>query len=515
MIKKFSAILLSVIFCCGTVAFAAPKLGITEPEENFEYSDEIIGRALQSSVAKIHHGYTATIEYTPLELDFTGLIKYLTRVEDSNPNATQEQISDFVYKKVAEGSYLKYGTPKECEVTIGWSGSGVALSDDGYIATNEHVIYAGEQERQEAYISNGISEAENDYNSLISQLAATFGKEYITDEAEDFWKQFVASVYMKNLKIKGEKGPYIHVIFPDADGNTDMSSAISYEAEIVKEGKCDSDNGNTEDAAILKINTSDIISLKLSEEYPQVNAKIFAAGFPGASTELFATSGNTSDMLAVTITNGNVSRLVPIDNSKYELIQTTATINHGNSGGPSVDTNMEILGLNTLGVNTTDSFWMVSAEMLRDLSDDVPIGQGEASRLFMSGLQALQQGYGKTAVDAFTQVRDMQPNTPYINVLISDAQEAPQKAMIGGFKINPKLIIALGAGLALLIAILIIVSNVKKKRRRKAITQTNDIFGSDDDIAGNDFMNNDVNIGGSAYDFDSGKDNNISGSDWL
>ena len=100
----------------------------------------------------------------------------------------------------------------------------------------------------------------------------------------------------------------------------------------------------------------------------------------------------------------------------------------------------------------------------------------------------LQQDYGVTAAECFMRVQQLQPNTPYIESLIKEANMAPQekapKAAIS-FSISPVVWIILGIVLAvviLVIIIVLIVSAAGKKKRRNMYYQseTNNSFSSFD-----------------------------------
>ena len=244
------------------------------------------------------------------------------------------------------------------------------------------------------------------------------------------------------------------------------------EAEIVAEGEIFTDNGDTEDVAILKIDKDNLAALTIMNDYPEVNSQITAAGFPGASSELFdqlSQTGNSSDELAVTITNGTVARIVPIDNSEYEMIQSTATIEHGNSGGPSINNNLEIVGLNTLkSTDYNGYYWMVPAEAIEDRSSDINLkNDGKASVLLKEGLQALQNGKGRRALNAFEELKELQPDTPYINVLISEAGALPQNMSVYDL-LNEKTLLIVGA-VFVLASLLLIIMLIAKKSKKKPV----------------------------------------------
>jgi S1-C subfamily serine protease len=99
------------------------------------------------------------------------------------------------------------------------------------------------------------------------------------------------------------------------------------------------------DLALLKINKEFKEPILLGDGDIPVGSKVFALGNPGSKAGTV-----TSDILQLTFTDGIVSA----QNRDFygnPCIQTTATINHGNSGGPLIDENCKAVGVNTFTLN--------------------------------------------------------------------------------------------------------------------------------------------------------------------
>ena len=73
---------------------------------------------------------------------------------------------------------------------------------------------------------------------------------------------------------------------------------------------------------------------------------VFALGFQAIADELADSNHYTVD--DITVTDGIVSRRLQIGGVDY--MAHTAKINHGNSGGPLIDTAGNVVGINTLGI---------------------------------------------------------------------------------------------------------------------------------------------------------------------
>ena len=106
-----------------------------------------------------------------------------------------------------------------------------------------------------------------------------------------------------------------------------------------------------------------------------VGSRVYAVGYPGTSDAVGSISNfGTND---ATVTDGTISRLVVQSGTGRRVIHTTAVIHGGNSGGPLVDENGAVLGLNTFsyinsetGESIEGSNYAVSVEELIPLLEN-------------------------------------------------------------------------------------------------------------------------------------------------
>ena len=215
------------------------------------------------------------------------------------------------------------------------------------------------------------------------------------------------------------------------------------------------------DLAVLKLNTP-TSERKASRLYPfsslESGKKVYAVGFPDISNywlkdeavkQLYSTPND------MTVNSGSVSRVLDSARSIVgELIQIDVPINHGNSGGPLVDENGNILGVNTYGLTL-------------DTSDD------EKEVYIIQGMNY--------AVSSNEVIRFL------------DSEGVPYVTTSGSFALNPWLIGIIIVVLASAVVLVFIVLQVKKTKNQNHVkaannaTATRKLVGVAGPLAGNQY----------------------------
>jgi serine protease Do len=132
-----------------------------------------------------------------------------------------------------------------------------------------------------------------------------------------------------------------HVIEDNTEVEVQLADGRSLPAQVVGDDK-------QVDIAILKINAVKLEPLPLANsDSVRVGQLVFAIGNPFG--------------LAETVTAGIISAKGrrDITDSKVEMLQTDAAVNHGNSGGPLINLRGEIIGINTaIYSKSEDGGWL-------------------------------------------------------------------------------------------------------------------------------------------------------------
>ena len=208
----------------------------------------------------------------------------------------------------------------ELKEYVGGMGSGFFASADGYVVTNAHVvedIKAGEETAK---------------TKAFGQLAEKLQKEYGKELAQMTDAQKVELV--RTLQAGATAVPNAAIVLPDG-------TKLKYEVKAY--GK----PGEGDDVAVIKVDIKDAPNLTVADsDKVMVQDKVLAIGYPGAADM----QGLLDDksQLEATINEGAVSA-IKRTSAGQPIIQISASITHGNSGGPTINDHGEVIGLSTFG----------------------------------------------------------------------------------------------------------------------------------------------------------------------
>ena len=126
------------------------------------------------------------------------------------------------------------------------------------------------------------------------------------------------------------------------------------------------------DIAILKLDkaTSKRRALPLCEPTDDMAfSQVFAIGYPGLSENVFVEATTSWDSADATATGGIFGRLLTTTGTGVRSIQIDAAINSGNSGGPLINEDNQVIGINSQTVydDTGSTYYAVSISEAMDL----------------------------------------------------------------------------------------------------------------------------------------------------
>lgn len=113
----------------------------------------------------------------------------------------------------------------------------------------------------------------------------------------------------------------------------------------------------SKDIAVLKLETATSRRKPIALCSPTdelVGSTVYAVGYPGLADNVFAEPSSSWDVTDATVTGGMVNRIFTTEGTGRVNLQIDCVIRHGNSGGPLLNSNGAVVGVNTWGVSSSD-----------------------------------------------------------------------------------------------------------------------------------------------------------------
>jgi serine protease Do len=209
--------------------------------------------------------------------------------------------------------------------------------------------------------------------------------------------------------------PQAEVIVPSGDNSEEP---VTYQAEIV-------DVDATNDVGLLQIDATGLPALSLANEDDiGIGESIFAVGFPGLRDSV------TDPSLRPTFKSGSISDTgATRDQGDVPIYETSAPMSQGMSGGPTVNAEGEVIGVNSFGTNLNNDFnWIAPSHLVEDMleANDVDGALGQTDVLYRQALTAFYSDDFRTAAAKLQAVLDEVPDHPIALALVEEARENAQ-----------------------------------------------------------------------------------------
>jgi serine protease Do len=357
--------------------------------------------------------------------------------------------------------YMTQGTKrvsKELNTTM--MGSGFVVTPDGYVVTNAHVVDENDEATKQSFAEQAFQEIlKDDAESLEKSMGRKLTQEegdaltkanswYFSKSLEvgDISKEF--SVVMG---ITGDKGKIVPMVIP---------------AKLVMQGT----PIPGKDVAILKLSSKHTYpTIRIGNDKDlQVGEQIYVLGYPAVAT--FHPLISDESVAEATLTRGLVSAKKDMKGG-WEVLQTDASITHGNSGGPVMNDQGEVIGLATFGSideqrgqEVQGMNFIVPSTIVNEYIDKAKINpaMSDISLSYEQALDLYDASRFKKALVKFNEVKDINGSFPFIDKMITDTQKKIDK----GLDKEPKdmtMYYYIGGGAVALILILFLVFRKRKK----------------------------------------------------
>ena len=378
---------------------------------------------------------------------------YAKGLTESSSNWNTERF-DLVFNNPIEYLDPDYSAaPAETDATSGWWGSGFIADPNGYIVTNAHVAAPPADEIKSGLVSQGLQKF------IDQDVAAWQAKGYTTDElkllanADQEWMTHYLTVTNQTKTISVVMGANIQ--------GADVAPKL-ITADVVTAGE----QVPGKDIAVIKIEGQNYPTVPIGDDtQSNVGDKVYVVGYPGVAEGGVNKLISTKSVTEPTFTSGVVSAKKQATQG-YQVIQTDAAITHGNSGGPVLNSQGQVIGVATfLSIDPSTgqavqgfNFIMPSTliKQFLDRSGAHP-GEGQFTKLYTQGLAQEASSQYSAAKASFQQIEQLSPGNPYVQAHVSQ-----DVAAIGGGKdksvdvmpmigIGVVVLLVVGAGLAILV----------------------------------------------------------------
>lgn len=329
------------------------------------------------------------------------------------------------------------------------TGSGFFVGNDGHIATNGHVAVNNPLDIAITYAFDKISKGDATYLNTLADAASLTNADIAgAPTQQEQIKIIVDKLYAipegkitsrnstENILVGlGEKQPDLKRLLSMTEARQ-----LFIEEDTIKQGRLIAYNYRAIDGADTGVfRASDVAIVKVSGSgYPSTNLGSISSltqgsglsiiGYPGAASSNQLVESTQS---RATLTSGKVSSIKSATGSKAQLIETDATIGHGNSGGPAFNDAGEVVGIATYTIDGSGDGNGVF-NYIRDIADLQELASSKSVDIssvsttqtkWQEGIENFYQAKYTKALKDFSEVKSLYPQHPKVDQLMTLANQ--------------------------------------------------------------------------------------------
>jgi S1-C subfamily serine protease len=260
----------------------------------------------------------------------------------------------------------------------GGSGSGFVIHPDGFILTSGHVVAAT---RDRANLERDLCR-----NGAIAALV----KHFSVEELRAIHREGGLDAPIAAVASAG------HLVKVNVFNTVELSNGVvlpfsvrSYSPDLSQRGS---------DLALLKVERANLPVLRLGDsEGVRVGDSIWSIGYPAVASSSDDVIGgwlSRDSDLEPTFNPGTITA-IKRNVANLPVLQSNVAIYRGNSGGPAVDRNGDVIGISTWGHTEAEIKFLVPINVARETlaKAGVPANvEGEFSRSYRAALEAAADG---------------------------------------------------------------------------------------------------------------------------
>ena len=357
--------------------------------------------------------------------------------------------------------YMMKGTErvsKDLNTTM--MGSGFIITPDGYVVTNAHVVDANAEETKKGFAQQAFQEILDDD---AKEIEKSMGRKLTEEEGKALTD--ANSWYFSQTLEVGDISTEFSVVFGISGANGKIIPK-TIPAKLVTRGN----PIPGKDVAILKLEGKHTYpTIRIGDDKSmRVGDQIYVLGYPAVAT--FHPLISEESISEASLTRGLVSAKKNMKDG-WEVLQIDAAITHGNSGGPVMNEQGEVIGLATFGsidyqrnAEVQGMNFIVPATIVEEFIKEGKVHpmMSDISMAYEAGMDFFDASRYKKALEKFNEVKDMNKSFPFIDKMITDTKRNIEK----GLDKEPKdmmMYYYIGGGALLLILILFFALRKKKK----------------------------------------------------
>ncbi len=302
-------------------------------------------------------------------------------------------------------------TDASVETGAGGSGSGFIIHPDGYIVTNGHVVAPTSDSDQ---LNRDLR-----HNGAISALVRHFPVEelralYRDDALDRYIDMLASSGSLSNVRVVTE---------------VELSNGEKLPFKLERYSPSLSERGT--DLALLHVNRNKLPILRLGDsDSVGVGASIWSVGYPAVASSTDEVIGgwlSRDSDLEATFNPGTITS-IKRNVANATVFQSNVAIYRGNSGGPAVNKDGEVIGISTWGHTSAEQIKFLvpinAAKAFIAQSGVAPNVDGEFNRYYRTALDDAAAGEWSAARTNLAGASRLFPNSPDLIRFNHEAERA-------------------------------------------------------------------------------------------